>query len=195
MSSVGSPQEFGYDVSLFVKTEDELAEHDLICTICRGIVREAVQTDQCGHLYCKNCITRWLRNHHNCPVCRHDLNSAQLRSNIYFQRKVKNLQVKCGENELCQAKGILGNGEWWLEHKRHCEYRSLICLFCEITLKDPESYAFHLLNTCPNIYSPCEQVCIKISSRLLVACPLSYIYIMSTCVWFGYATLRNVASC
>ncbi len=52
-----------------MKPEDELLQCGLICPICMGVIREAVR-DKCGHIYGKECITRWLRKSEMCPMSR-----------------------------------------------------------------------------------------------------------------------------
>ena len=44
------------------------------CPIC---LTEPVDTRtvQCGHSFCEQCIRRWMRDHHSCPICLTDLNS------------------------------------------------------------------------------------------------------------------------
>jgi hypothetical protein len=34
---------------------------------------EILKINHCGHVFSKPAITRWLRNHVTCPVCRHDI--------------------------------------------------------------------------------------------------------------------------
>ena len=49
------------------------------CNICLDI-QSNVYTN-CGHLYCKSCILRWLKTHDSCPCCRETLIDESL-SNI-----------------------------------------------------------------------------------------------------------------
>lgn len=44
----------GYD------NEFLILEHGYDCPICTMCLRDPYQTD-CGHRFCRNCITRWLR--------------------------------------------------------------------------------------------------------------------------------------
>ena len=34
----------------------------------------------CEHLYCKDCIVRWLSTHDNCPCCRANLEEDNLQN-------------------------------------------------------------------------------------------------------------------
>merc|ERR1711971_397311 len=55
-------------------TEEELRELaiDFECTLCKRIFYEPV-TSTCGHVFCKECITRWLDHNPGCPICRRSL--------------------------------------------------------------------------------------------------------------------------
>jgi E3 ubiquitin-protein ligase SHPRH len=47
------------------------------CIICRETFTLGVLTI-CGHQFCKECITLWLRSHRNCPVCKKHLNNSSI---------------------------------------------------------------------------------------------------------------------
>lgn len=55
------------------------AQAELPCTICfeSMIGRSIVNTD-CGHMYCKTCITSWISERPNCPLCDSVLTVSQL---------------------------------------------------------------------------------------------------------------------
>lgn len=44
------------------------------CAICMDIVKNPVMLE-CTHLYCGDCIFRWVKNNKNCPYCRSMINS------------------------------------------------------------------------------------------------------------------------
>lgn len=54
----GYEQSGGYEVDLFVETPD----YDLICIICRGVLRCPVRV-ACNHIFCKRCILQWLKRY------------------------------------------------------------------------------------------------------------------------------------
>ncbi len=57
------------------------------CTICcEDMTDKAVQMP-CGHLFNKECIVNWLKQHNQCPVCRYELptNDAE-----YEAQKIRN---------------------------------------------------------------------------------------------------------
>lgn len=51
-------QSGGYEVDLFVEAPD----YDLICIICRGVLRCPVRV-ACNHIFCKKCILQWLKRY------------------------------------------------------------------------------------------------------------------------------------
>ena len=56
----------GWDIHRFMANEN--IENALICTLCTEVVKTPVQT-QCDHIYCGECIRRWLEGGNGtCPV-------------------------------------------------------------------------------------------------------------------------------
>ena len=43
------------------------------CAICLDDLKEKGTLMPCGHLFDKGCITNWLEEHNQCPVCRLEL--------------------------------------------------------------------------------------------------------------------------
>ncbi len=43
---------------------------DYICSICTSILREPVQIECCGQLFCEECLKKWLERQKSCPHCR-----------------------------------------------------------------------------------------------------------------------------
>ena len=50
-------------------------EAELTCSICCSVVSQARAT-VCGHVFCKQCITRWLRQRRTCPNCQRQIGVA-----------------------------------------------------------------------------------------------------------------------
>jgi SNF2 family DNA or RNA helicase len=49
--------------------EPEIDEDNAqICAIC--FEDNSLSLTKCGHIYCKECITEWLSNKNNCPICK-----------------------------------------------------------------------------------------------------------------------------
>jgi len=72
------------------------AEHgDLECVICADKITDATSTD-CGHLFCKKCITDWLAlkqqegRRQTCPICRQTV--KHVHSVTYLKGKIKKVR-------------------------------------------------------------------------------------------------------
>lgn len=50
--------------------EIDVKEGEHQCSICMDDIKEKGIKLPCGHMYDKNCITTWLKQHDTCPVCR-----------------------------------------------------------------------------------------------------------------------------
>ena len=60
---------------LHLKTESSSTADPRICTICQCEFETGTLT-VCGHQFCKECIQLWHAEHHNCPVCKRRLHTA-----------------------------------------------------------------------------------------------------------------------
>ncbi len=53
------------------KTHDDLLDH---CSICHeNYNSELVRVLDCGHIFHKKCIKKWIKNNPSCPNCREDV--------------------------------------------------------------------------------------------------------------------------
>lgn len=43
------------------------------CSICIEDIKTKGIVMPCGHMFDKDCLIPWLKNHNQCPVCRHEL--------------------------------------------------------------------------------------------------------------------------
>ncbi|KAH6840888.1 SNF2 family N-terminal domain-containing protein [Chaetomium sp. MPI-CAGE-AT-0009] len=62
---------------VFLKDAESNSGEQRICIICQSSFEVGVLT-VCGHLFCKECITLWLRAHRNCPMCKKKLHQYNL---------------------------------------------------------------------------------------------------------------------
>ena len=88
---------------------------DYTCCICQLIPnpQTAIEDENCGHLFCDNCINEWLKSKINCPICKMKISKRLIKEkNKIVYRHLLNLIVKCHEND-CDWKGI------WNEYKDH----------------------------------------------------------------------------
>lgn len=91
----------GYDVHRF---EGEIDE-ELMCCICREVLRDPVQAADCEHAFCIECIQGWLNEHQTCPVDRTGLTQSDLKPPPRILRNIhKKLIIKCDNEEFgCTA--------------------------------------------------------------------------------------------
>lgn len=102
---------------------------DLICPICSEPLREPVCADQCGHTFCRECITKTFRQMSTCPTCRHSLTLADFRSITTrpFLNQLNQLLVQCKQ---CSKSGIQ-RGDF-KEHIATCVQTMVPCLAAAI---------------------------------------------------------------
>ncbi|CAF1360251.1 unnamed protein product [Rotaria magnacalcarata] len=97
---------------------------DLLCSICTDPFEDPVSANQCGHVFCRKCITNTFCNTPRCPTCRHDLvledfHPVTLRP---FLNQLNQLLVKC---KSCSQINIQrGNFQ---DHMANCEKVILLC--------------------------------------------------------------------
>ena len=93
--------------------QEEQDDHDLDCTICKGLVLDATQSICCGSIFCKACIDKWLKTKEEeededtiCPHCRKTFRdeNKDLFPDLRTDKKVS-------------------------ERKRHCKYQESLCTF------------------------------------------------------------------
>lgn len=93
----GQPQSTGvsqsYIDSLPPRDQKKDAEGNTDCHICLEKMEDEKLKPTCqlpcGHAFDKACLKEWLKDHHNCPVCRHNLpadpNAAAQNDNMFQQ--------------------------------------------------------------------------------------------------------------
>jgi hypothetical protein len=78
---------------------------DLICTICSEVFLDAT-TLPCEHTLCEECITRWSKRQHSCPLCRKSFKMSELKPAANIIEIVQSLDVVC-KFPNCDWKGPL----------------------------------------------------------------------------------------
>ncbi|KAF0709088.1 hypothetical protein As57867_006084, partial [Aphanomyces stellatus] len=79
----------------------------LECTICHDIFTCATEVTCCGHVFCKGCIERWVKERGSCPVCLDELTIAQLSASGYVQRIADATIVTCAHCSETMKKAVL----------------------------------------------------------------------------------------
>nr|UCK81548.1 TNF receptor-associated factor 6-like protein [Arenicola marina] len=115
----------GYDPSLFLSPVEEKFN----CPICMMVLREPVQTT-CGHRYCGDCMTHWLRCKKidvatRCPVCNELVSTVNLYPDNFAKREIMSLTVKCKNGDKgCQQVMELRHLK---DHEQQCEFAEVTC--------------------------------------------------------------------
>lgn len=83
--------EMGLDIAMFVGAVDD----EFLCSICKMVVENAVQSP-CEHIFCGQCILKWLAIRKSCPVDQSYLNSIDIRPlPRYFRNLLDKMEVRC----------------------------------------------------------------------------------------------------
>jgi hypothetical protein len=70
----------GFEENRFV---DNISD-DFKCSICLEVFENPIMSPNCEHLFCKECINRWIGQHISCPIDRNNLFEAQMRPLFRF---------------------------------------------------------------------------------------------------------------
>ncbi|XP_066933486.1 TNF receptor-associated factor 4-like [Clytia hemisphaerica] len=131
-----NPKQFGYNVtfvgeekktSVLNSDQKEFAggidKDDITCAICHLILRDPVQAVDCGHRFCKNCISQFHQtNPAKCPM---DWKTIQIFPDIGKKREILNLQIRCQNHEEgCDWQNEIREEE---NHLQNCGYERVSC--------------------------------------------------------------------
>lgn len=116
-----APPQWAYQVEHYVEEPDE----ELVCSICRAVFCDPTLCP-CDHVFCKACISKWLENNRNCPICRKRASMTSIKQTVPI---VKNLIMKLMVN--CHNKSFGCKGQFSVEgseaHVKECEYEFVQC--------------------------------------------------------------------
>ncbi|KAM9979352.1 hypothetical protein ACTFIY_008597 [Dictyostelium cf. discoideum] len=106
------------------------------CPICFKLLNDPRQGCSEGHVFCNNCITSWLKNKDNCPVCRLHITQNYLSKNRFLESSIKKIKVFCpNKNDLndlndnhngCKEILEIGNVK---SHSLKCIHRFVLCQY------------------------------------------------------------------
>eukprot|EP01004_Peranema_trichophorum_P005918 NODE_4759_length_1118_cov_43.773869_g4223_i0.p1 GENE.NODE_4759_length_1118_cov_43.773869_g4223_i0~~NODE_4759_length_1118_cov_43.773869_g4223_i0.p1 ORF type:complete len:310 (+),score=50.96 NODE_4759_length_1118_cov_43.773869_g4223_i0:70-999(+) len=109
---------------------------DFQCCICLNAATDAVVTEDCGHLFCRECTTFYnypkfiltaIEQKNECPVDRLPLTMEQIRKDVRAQRKIQSLCVYCPNKESgCNWMGYLSDLP---HHATGCDHGLMKCPF------------------------------------------------------------------
>jgi hypothetical protein len=109
---------------------DENSIHeDLLCPLCTDPFEEPLCANQCGHTFCRRCITKTFHSMSQCPTCRQSLKLEDFHPvNIRpFLNQLNQLLVKC---KMCSTTNIQrGN---FKDHITKCTAAKVSCPAADI---------------------------------------------------------------
>jgi hypothetical protein len=99
------------------------------CSICLDIVYIATGSDNCPHIFCKECINEVYKKSRECPECKKVL---LIQANKYYdQNNIYNLTYECPNNN-CTEKFLIGdNCRNIVAHKKVCPSALINCTYCK----------------------------------------------------------------
>lgn len=131
MASRKDDDEQGYDRNRFIGRVKE----DLICCICKDVLKDPRLCQKKEHPFCLACILRCLQSPESCrcPICREPLTTENLkRPSRFFMNCLSELELSCNYNVRgCPENVQLGNLN---DHVRECGYGPVTCNRCKIRI-------------------------------------------------------------
>ena len=89
----------------------------LICIICSEVFKNPARLD-CAHTFCRQCISKWLKEQKSCPVCRNPSNGRSLANDHIANYATEDLEVVCTNNG-CIWTGKLKDSK---AHEKRCKF-------------------------------------------------------------------------
>ncbi len=71
------------------------------CSICMSSKTTDKTTTKCGHVFCKECIEKWTRDHNTCPICRSQIKEPD--TTPTFSIQVPNIPRPPPRDELIEV--------------------------------------------------------------------------------------------
>jgi hypothetical protein len=125
-SSGSSRRAVTHDVTVEVPFVDAVPD-DLQCGICFGAALDPAVTEDCGHLFCRECILTALDRKKECPIDRLPLTPNDIRKDIRSMRRIHSLSVTCyNMKQGCAWSGCYSDLE---RHAERCEHATVKCPF------------------------------------------------------------------
>ena len=139
--------------SSFIKYKfvDEVSE-DLVCSICTNVLREPVQIECCGQLFCEECLQRWIQTQKACPFC-WDIQLKYIKDRR-MKRMIDNCRIYCSNRSKgCEAISILSER---YVHREACLFVEVPCTNgCGVSILKKELQN-HKAKQCPRRNLTCQ---------------------------------------
>jgi len=112
----------GYDVE-FIK---EYPDDNVTCSICLYVLREPLQSIECGHRFCESCVADLTKCDNGKYVCPEDRNEMSLFPDKGKEREILGRTVKCpNSNAGCRMTLVL---RYLNEHEEKCDFKVVQCV-------------------------------------------------------------------
>lgn len=141
-------------IRLYTENNLKLSKIDsdkIRCSICLDTVFIATGSENCSHIFCKDCITNSYKiNNRNCPECQ---KSFIIQSNKYFdQSNIYNLTYECTNGD-CQGEFVIGdNYRNITAHNEICPGTFIECRNCKTKVVRNNIKAHKESNECKKKY-------------------------------------------
>eukprot|EP01063_Lacrimia_lanifica_P016501 TRINITY_DN23043_c0_g1_i1.p1 TRINITY_DN23043_c0_g1~~TRINITY_DN23043_c0_g1_i1.p1 ORF type:complete len:403 (+),score=64.40 TRINITY_DN23043_c0_g1_i1:86-1294(+) len=141
---------------------------DLICDIGRGVMKDGVRNDLCGHQYCRQCIVAMQKRSARCPVSGCGAMVGTLEPLAKTMATITNkLECICtNEEKGCEWRGTLGALE--LHMKTCSQFLPIRCEMCKQRVRR-EDMAQHAAETCPMLPAVCPHCGVSLLASELPA--------------------------
>lgn len=155
-----APPAWAYQVDYF----DPVPDEELVCSICQSVFCDPVQSP-CRHVFCRNCIVKWLESNRNCPICRKRTTKSTIKEVVpLVKNMIMKLTLRCHNSEMgCEERFSLENCE---SHVKDCVFEMVQCKNkpCKMMFMKRDVQE-HEQNSCPHSYTRCSSCTLKISSK------------------------------
>ena len=111
---------------------------DVNCAICSDVIFTPFMIIECGHIFCEECIKKWIEINNTCPTCREKIILKPIINRNFITHKINLLNYHCmngiknaNQTETCDA--IINIDSDYKSIKKHideCNFRIMICSFC-----------------------------------------------------------------
>ena len=99
-----------------------LIEELIKCTICNEILDKPYECENCGALFCEECINDWIKDKNTCPVDCGNFKLVKVKLNT---KKLLNLlELRCHNYPDCSF-----TANYWdiIEHEEKCSFQKIKC--------------------------------------------------------------------
>ena len=181
-------EEYEFNFSSKLTSEDfseefQIFVNDYKCPLCNGIYFNPY-VDKCGHVFCKECITKYLDQIQQCPITKKELFLQDTFPLVFISEILEKKIVKCkNRNNCCEWTGKLSDLDNHLNidckrqiidcpnkvcgnkifrenknfHLSICDFRIINCKYCDFSVPFIEEIKHH--ETCPKFVLNCTQNC------------------------------------